>query len=475
MVSPYSKLRALGIVGAHEKDVEDVLPCLAGQLYHLAGWLKSGRTMYEAIFTYHCRNRLDAGLLKMAWRGLRERHSILRTLFVAVSSKEVVQVVLKLSAIKDEFFHCQEVTNPEADTMADVTKRRACRPFDLFSPSSRLCHVRGVQGDYLQVKLHHATYDAWTVPMLIADLMSLYRGVSMPPVPSVKNFIQHTFSISNADEHKDYWANSLRNCLPTILRSVSKTRSELSNTSCEKKPLLLAAPAAVSNLQELELTTCASGIALPTIVLLAFGRILARHTSLPNPIFGVYHTGRSAPLEGIEKLCAPCLNVLPLPVLNALDSDPLYATRRLQEDLAARVPYEQSNLGDVAEWVGGGEKPLFNTFINILRGHKNAGRRREPVEGEEEFWIQDQKGHTTLSTSVERNPGKTAIDGLDTSMLAEGNLYLDVCRSEGDDGLDIFVKCDGEIMDEMQVRGFVEEIGEEVGRIVEQMKKEDTG
>ena len=95
LISTESRSRALVVARVdNEDDVEDVLPCLAGQVYHLARWLKSRRTMCEAVFTYQCSTRVEMNGMKVAWRRLRERHSILRTIFVAISPEEILQVVL---------------------------------------------------------------------------------------------------------------------------------------------------------------------------------------------------------------------------------------------------------------------------------------------------------------------------------------------------------------------------------------------
>lgn len=68
LISTESRSKALVLTKIEEKDVEDLLPCLAGQLYHLAGWLKSCRRSCEAIWTYQCSKRLNVDDLRSAWR-----------------------------------------------------------------------------------------------------------------------------------------------------------------------------------------------------------------------------------------------------------------------------------------------------------------------------------------------------------------------------------------------------------------------
>lgn len=61
---------------------------------------------------------------------------------------------------------------------------------------------------------------------------------------------------------------------------------------------------------------------------------------------------------------------------------------------------------------------------------------------------------------------KTAVDALDTTFLAETNLYLDIVRNIESDVIDLAIKCDGELMDEDAVKTFAAGVVGEVGEIV---------
>lgn len=66
LISDTLTLEALRYAGVRVDDVDDVLPCLPGQSYHLATWLKSERTLGEAVFTYDCRSFMDSNRLLRA-------------------------------------------------------------------------------------------------------------------------------------------------------------------------------------------------------------------------------------------------------------------------------------------------------------------------------------------------------------------------------------------------------------------------
>ena len=494
LISAESRSKAVVLANLKDEDIEDVLPCLAGQLYHLATWLKSRRTTCEAVWTYRCSKNLNVDDLRSAWRGLRERHSVLRTIFVALSPKETIQVVLKGSALNHDSFKCIEALGGSIGGSLDLIERETKQPFDLFSPPSKLYFVRGASEDYVVLKLHHATYDAWTIQTLVEDLAALYRGTNLPTLPRFDSFIHHTMHSLHTEREEVYWRKSLKQCQQTLLQPSITPPDPAVPTPTNTPSTFVSIKPAIANLQSLETTARESSISLPTIILLAFARALARHTSVENPTFGLYQAGRSASFKSIDQLCAPCLNITPVVIPDALAQPALTSAQALQLDLAERVDFEQSYLPEVLEWAGCGGEPLFNTFVNILSHERGA---RGPPAPSPSFSSSSSSSSTTQPTTSNPNPffiphplrtiptnttpaeptthSPTAVDALEVGYLAEQNLYLDVVRDVEDDCVVFALKCDGELMDEGVVRAFADEVGGEVEGIVRGLGRDGVG
>ena len=482
LVSAESKSKALRLANVKDDDIEDVLPCLAGQVYHLASWLKSRRTMYEAVWTYHCTKRLDVDTLESAWRGLRKRHPVLRTIFVGLSPKEAVQLILKQSVLTDDSFECIGVQDDPVDKVIDHIKREAKQPFDLFHPPSRLRLMRCDSRDFIILKLHHATYDAWTIPTMIKDLAALYHGVNLSSPPPIKPFIQHTTHAFNTTPEKAYWLKSLQNSQPTLLRP----STHLSTPIQISTSMTLTIKSAIPDLHTLETLCRQASTTLPTLILLAHARTLSHHTAIANPTFGLYQTGRSAPITGIHELCYPCLNVTPVLIRDALTRPVIESAHGLQEDLAERVEYEQSYLHQVLEWIRppddeGTVQPLFNTYVNILSYERPKGGQppssSSAAATEPLFipWNLDDSTPNTTTTLTNSSPSETvqvptAIDTLTVDYLSQHNFYLDVVRNAETDSVDFFIRCDAELMDEEMVRGFAREMVHETQKIIAEIK-----
>ncbi|KAL8893368.1 MAG: hypothetical protein Q9192_005338, partial [Flavoplaca navasiana] len=445
VVSNDAKAKALAVLSAKEEEVELILPCLAGQVFHLASWSKSSRTTCEAVFTYQSPRDLDIRSLRSAWMELCKRHLILRTVFVATSPEEVVQVILEPSKLNDKSFSSTSSNAP----IHDLIQQEAVEHFRLFIPPAKLHHIHQDNQDLILLKLHHATYDGWTIPTLISDLAALYQNIKLPSPQPFAPFIKHTLRSLQHSQQQDYWRNSLANAQATLLTPpANNTRSPFAGA------IFISFPSAIPSLSALAQKCQSTLISLPSLFLTAFARTLARHTATTNPIFGHYQTGRSASFDGIEKLCAPTLNITPLCVPSALAVGMKESAERLQKDLAERVAYEQSFLKEVLRFAGlrteksSGEGPVFNAFVNIPSSPPDE-RFGDGKEGlERDFFtpyhlppseaaslhtspaplIEPVAASMEKSTFIHQQPSqpKTAIDNLDTSYLSSKNLYLDI-------------------------------------------------
>ena len=457
LASEFSVSNATTTVGWSRNDIEDISPCSPGQWYHLAVWLKSGRTLGEATFTYASKENLILERLLSAWRSLRERHPILRTSFSATGSEEMVQIIFKPAALKSDSFQVIDYQGIREDMIGQIIKQKACSRFDLFSPPSELLVLRSQERDYMVLRLHHACYDAWTISILRQDLIKIYQGEKLGANSSNPYVIKSLTKASNSEGSRSHWRESLNRCQPTILRSLSRVTEV-------KAPSFFFVDYVVPNLSELERTCHQANTSLPTIVLVAFARMLARHTSISDPTFGLFQNGRSFLADDMSKTSFPCLNMTPLMVRNVTAQSILNLVEEVQSELANRVPFEQSYLLDICKWLNFKHQRLFNTFVNIIwdadtSGHKESSDHLlSPYLGVK---VEDVPPET-------RVPGRTAVDALNTNILGDENLFLDVQKCGEEDELRLVVRCDVAVMSELEAEGFPSELAGEIRRYAEE-------
>lgn len=468
------RFAAIDLLAVDPAAVEYVLPCLSGQVYHLAGWHNSGRTLFEPTWAFAARTKVDPERLKDAWWMLRQRHAILRTCFAVVAGENAVQVALKPEAVERDYgFRQLDARKGDefVPAVVEEVKAIAARPSDLFTPPVRLCLMRSAGKDAVLLTFNHATYDAWTMPLLLAELAELYSGKELPPVPAFADFIAHALSTSGeqAAAVRQHWQQYLRPASATILGSSNQTTTTTTTSSSLPRQTFVTSLSAIRNLAALDQRCRQSGVALHTTLLLAIARVLARHTAAPNPTFGLYQVGRSGSFPRIDALSGPTLNLLPLVVRDALTVSAAEGARGIQEDLGRRLEWEQVHLrGVVDRSVEGGWKGLGNVCVNLLW-------QRGPPAGEKVGRGQQGLGLEPLRIGVptdfapkEKVRGRTAVDGIDGGWLRrENSLFVDVGRNEETDAIDVGVRYEGGALGEAEIEGLVREVAEELVRLVD--------
>ncbi|KJZ80045.1 hypothetical protein HIM_00759 [Hirsutella minnesotensis 3608] len=452
--------KALAILGQSREAVEDVLPALPGQEHFLRRWLQSGKIMYEPTWAFQSRRKLDPVRLQQAWRQLKARFATLRTCFVAVNGARALQVVSSLEAA-DDMSADLAVHAADADSDLETVVRKKVtqayqEPSSLFRPSARISLVQGSadEGDAVILTLHHATYDGWSMGLLVSELSALYEypGGVMKPLPSFSRFVRETIQSAKKQEAETFWANALSCCQPTLVgNSVDNNglaSPENSNdANSDFRPFVTLECPGIS-VVALEAAARRCGITPQAILVAAFARTLGRATGVHDPVFGYWTAGRSSSFDNIESVPGPTVNMLPLAIpedsIPAMSSPQTVAAerlQRLQETLSARATHEQTSLRDVLQWAGvSGCSDLFNVELNILWGDEillSSPAMRDSLLAP---WT---LGLPSDFMAKEPNRSLSAVDALDVGVLPARELYVDVGPSPETPGsLQIGVGCD---------------------------------
>lgn len=468
------KTEACALLNIEHDAVENILPCLGGQAYHLASWLASGRTLFEPAWPYACTQRVDAHRLKESWSWLRRRHPILRTCFAAVESSQAVQIVLKATHIDDEgTFQVIETSEDLTRAAQKQAREEALHPSSLATPPVRLRLLKAGDRDGILLLINHAAYDAWTMPMFVKELEQNYRGEAALTNPDFPSFVEFTVKSLRSMSEAEYWNAAVGDSSPTIL---TRSHCDGANKSEEGLQMFVGAWEKIKNLARLEKTCRAAGVGLQTIVLLAVSRVLGQMTNLSSPTFGLYQTGRSAAFSDIEQLSGPCLNVTPFTARGAfsdLAGNTLDKARSLQTALADRVPYEQSSLREILHRWGSANSDrssLFNVWVNLLWMQQPQTPSQPGPDSAAELFEPLAIGIPTdfIPSTPLPNPDATAtsVSRLDTSYLPKENVYIDIGPDARTDSIGFGVRVEGGLLDEAEVHALLSSVGVEIEHLV---------
>ncbi|KOS48266.1 hypothetical protein ACN38_g813 [Penicillium nordicum] len=424
------KSKALDILSLSEDSVEAVMSCLSGQLFYISAWLQSKRQLWEFTFAFNSRIKLDPEQIQDAWIQLQRRHAILRTSFAAVSSNEVLQVVQKASKANGEVqVYNEQSTGDLNASVQDLVHRLARNPSDLFTPPARLHIIQHPDSDALILTLHHALYDAWAITILVKELEALYQGENLAPPCEFPSFVTSTLQAANSESAQSYWEGALGMGERTILGLGLASHEGTCTLHVRSSERIF-----YRKLGEIQVQCRRLEVSVPSLMLLAVGRSLARTAGIAHPTFGLFQSGRSSEYPRIQDMAGPTVNMLPLVVPDALTAPTPQALVAMQYDLVQRNFYDQADLRTLCEKMKAlGNELQFNVIVNIVWGQLNGSA----TEQDNDSIFAPLPVDSPIDSKFEEPPdGKTSVDQFDWKGLpGVGAIYLEVSSSDRDDAL----------------------------------------
>lgn len=278
-------------------SVEDMYPCTPLQAGLVAASQMHPGT-YVAMNSYALPAGTDMALFKKAWQDVVDSEAILRTRVVFVEEMGFLQVVVR-----------DTITWTTAPSLEDLPEtHRQLPPHDGGILSRYTIIGEHNSQPMFTWTAHHALYDGWSLPTLLARVEERYRHPEVPPIltPHYSRFVEYLASldISTSDA---YWAakmssdspssgsdNSAPQQFPQLPHHGYRVRAE-SQTS---RPMRFTKPRGA------ELTTA-------SFLRAAWALVVSIYSCSDDVVFGEVLSGRDVPLAGIEELVGPTLTTLP--------------------------------------------------------------------------------------------------------------------------------------------------------------------
>ncbi|WP_020658821.1 non-ribosomal peptide synthetase [Amycolatopsis benzoatilytica] len=314
-------------------SVEDVLPLTPlqqGMVFHAL--LGDRPDVYTVQTVLDLTEDVEPDRLRAAAEALVRRHGPLRAAFRTQASGQFVQVIRR----------SVEVPFRVADRL-DLDADRA-EPFDLGRPPLlrfTLC------GRTLVLTAHHLLWDGWSAPILVRELLALYRGERLPPV---RPFRDHLTWLSKQDTRaaEDAWRSALSGLAePTLIGGGT------SGFPCRSE---FRFPAAA-----LEQTARRHGVTLNAIVQSAWALTLAAMTGRDDLVFGATVSGRSGDLPDAESMVGMFINTVPVRVRLSGSESLTTLAARVQTEQARLLEHDHLGLADIQR--ASGHPNLFDTLL----------------------------------------------------------------------------------------------------------------
>ena len=203
----------------------------------ILGQFEEINAAYNIAKVYVIEGPLHVEILEEAFKKLIERHESLRTIFIQDENGEPRQVILDADHNMFRMVH-KDLVNADVpdDKLKQYIQKECFRPFNLSEgPLVRinLCRESAAKWVLIYV-MHHIISDAWSMGILLNELLYYYKALLEGKQPMLKPlqlqykdyaaWQQLQLQQLTMDVHKKYWLSKLEGDLPVLEIVTDKLR-----------------------------------------------------------------------------------------------------------------------------------------------------------------------------------------------------------------------------------------------------------
>ncbi|MFL6253445.1 MAG: condensation domain-containing protein [Pyrinomonadaceae bacterium] len=270
--------------------------------------LDPGATVYNITTAVRVRGPLDLAALTQSLDEIVRRHEILRTTF-DVFDGQPAQVVASALRVELPLIDLSGMGEAERERAAlGELERESQRPFDLRrGPLLRALLLRlGAQEHVVQLMMHHIVSDAWSMSILVREMVTLYAAFSegrpspLPELPlqyaDYAAWQRRWLSSEVLAAQLVYWRTQLGGVPAPLELPTDRPRPSVPSNRGETMQFVLS-PELSEAVRALSL---GEGVTLFMTLLAAFQVLLQRYTGQDDIVVGSNIAGRNrADIEGL--------------------------------------------------------------------------------------------------------------------------------------------------------------------------------
>ncbi|MCP4154056.1 MAG: amino acid adenylation domain-containing protein, partial [bacterium] len=379
----------------HIREIYPLTPMQEGMLFHTLMDNESPAYFEQSAFTIT--GTLDIPLFEKSFKYLIQRYDILRTAFLHDKLEKPLQAVLKEVAVNVPFHDISGKPQEEQAAFIKTFKENdKSRGFHLnrdllmriaIIKNSRPGHTGGESGSarYQVVwSFHHILMDGWCLGIIIDEFFQVYKTLKAGGTPDLPQPYAYGDYIRwlerqepEAPEH--YWKKALENCedhggrITMFAESTGQAEFKLKTKS-------LTINENVTN----EITRLASQYnhTLNTMFQVIWGLLLQRYSRTQDVVFGTIVSGRTAKIEGIEKMVGLFINTIPVRITADENKTYLQLIQQTGEDYLDAIRYEYYPLAQTQSLT-----PLKQDLLDHIMVFENYPMEKEieQMAGQEEM------------------------------------------------------------------------------------------
>nr|BAX90000.1 Non-ribosomal peptide synthetase [Kibdelosporangium sp. AK-AA56] len=358
-------------------DADEVLPLTPlqeGLLFHTV-YDDGGPDVYTVHTVLELAGSLDQERLRAAAQALLVRHPHLGASFHQRPSGRPIQVISGAVAVPWTQVDLSGLDAAERNREWDRLLAGEQHRFDpAVPPLLRMLLVRWAPEHHrLVLTNHHILLDGWSMPILVRELLALYRDPEPSALPRPTAFREFLAWLGRQDRAaaEASWRNALAGLdEPTLLAATGRRGATAERQGTVTVGLAEDTTAALVAL------TRKHGLTLGTVVQGVWGLLLAGLTGRDDVVFGTTVAGRPPEIPGVEAMIGLFVNTIPVRAQLRPDEPVSVFLSRLQHHHVDLLPHHHLGLAAIQQATGLAE--LFDTavvFENYPLGSAAASQR----------------------------------------------------------------------------------------------------
>lgn len=352
------------------KTIEEILPCSPMQQGIL---LSQSRTpeLYDVRIALEITTSEGAfpkvHRLRDAWKQVVRRQPMLRTVFLPNlrGSGSFDQAVLRdpLPAVREIQLQ-GSLASSDKDLVERVRQEMAAAPANSFE-YGKLAHelVIYTAGErvFVLIRLSHALVDGASLPLVTLELRQAYaRRLAAGPGRAYRELVAF-LQRQPRDETLRYWREYLLNASPCRL-------PPLNDGVVSSPDSLQTREVVVPNAESLRRLCSQHGFTMANLMHAAWAIVLRAYTGEDEVCFGYLVSGRDAPIEGVDELLGPLINML---ICRVAFHDPgrsvLQLLHGMRDDFVSGLSHQYVSLAEAQHGLNLGSERLFSSVISFQR------------------------------------------------------------------------------------------------------------
>ncbi|MBV7294669.1 amino acid adenylation domain-containing protein [Corynebacterium sp. TAE3-ERU12] len=294
---------------------------------------------------------LDSMRLQTACSTVLRRHPQICARFRRPAGDNPVLLVPSTPVLN---WHCMGV---DPSNLAEISSRCAKGDWNLRNGVTHRFDLLRVDDSThrLILSFHHAVIDAWSLAVLVEEVLSIYADGTkdLTPPPALRSY---AFWLGTRSMEREWawWEHYLDGISgPTLVGLRAADREVIPRTTVQ---FLDAAEG-----EHLTATAASLGITSAALISVAWGLLLARMTGESDVIVGVSVSGRPAEVTDIDRMVGAFTTTVPLRIRLNPGESLAEACQRAHADLAEVAEHATLPLHHIEKTGGAG--PLFDTAI----------------------------------------------------------------------------------------------------------------